>query len=403
MHTIKKWFWIVLFFIIPFPWIYMRFFMSHGESTHTALISGAAIISAAFLLSWIAEVSQKDIPQSLALAAVALIAVLPEYAVDMYFAWMAGKNPDYSQFALANMTGGNRLLVGAGWAFVIFLFYIKTKNKSVTLSRENGMEISSLIMASLYALLIPLKGNLSLIDGGFFILLFGFYIWKATKLGIHEPEIEGGPQQALSDLPDKARRIALLILFFFSGFVIFISAEPFAESLIATGRQFKIDEFLLVQWIAPLASEAPEFIVAGLFAFHGNPTAGMGCLISSKVNQWTLLVGMLPLVLSISAGSISHLTLDPRQTEEIFLTIAQSLFATAIISKMKITVTDAFLLFSLFITQLFITHELTRWIYAGVYCLLGALLIFTDKERRTNIRMFWQDFFKIPSYVKNGE
>ena len=67
------------------------------------------------MLSWAAEVAQLDIPQALALALLALIAVLPEYAVDMYFAWMAGKNPSYTAFATANMTGANRLLIGVGW------------------------------------------------------------------------------------------------------------------------------------------------------------------------------------------------------------------------------------------------------------------------------------------------
>ena len=34
--------------------------------------------------------------------------------------------------------------------------------------------------------------------------------------------------------------------------------------------------FLLVQWLAPLASEAPELLVAGLFAWRLNTNAGLG-------------------------------------------------------------------------------------------------------------------------------
>ncbi len=66
------------------------------------------------MLSWAAEVAQHDIPQALALTILALIAVLPEYAVDMYFAFQAGRNPgsNYGELALANMTGANRLLIG---------------------------------------------------------------------------------------------------------------------------------------------------------------------------------------------------------------------------------------------------------------------------------------------------
>ena len=85
--------------------------------------------------------------------------------------------------------------------------------------------------------------------------------------------------------------------------VIFACAEPFAESLVHLGEQAGIDTFLLVQWVAPLASEAPELIIAGLFAWRLNTSAGFGTLLSSKVNQWTLLVGSLPIVFAISAGS----------------------------------------------------------------------------------------------------
>ena len=62
-----------------------------------------AVIGAAFLLSWAAEVAQHDIPRSLALTILALIAVLPEYAVDMYLAWRAAEEPAvYGPLALVN-------------------------------------------------------------------------------------------------------------------------------------------------------------------------------------------------------------------------------------------------------------------------------------------------------------
>ena len=87
-----------------------------------------------------------------------------------------------------------------------------------------------------------------------------------------------------------------------------------------TGAAFGIDEFLLVQWLAPLASEAPEFVVALLFVWRGNASAGMRTLISSKVNQWTLLIATLPLVFSLGAGARPGCSLDPRQQHELWLT-----------------------------------------------------------------------------------
>jgi cation:H+ antiporter len=382
----KRWLWIALFIAVPIPWIIMKYCSLQADPLIVAIFSGGAIVGAAFLLSWIAEVAQMDIPQALALAAVALIAVLPEYAVDMYFAWMAGKDPSYCQYALANMTGSNRLLIGGGWAFVIFVYYLKSKKREISLEGQNSIEISSLLFASLYALILPLKNNLSIIDAFFFIMIFIFYLYNAMKCKVETPEISG-PHEAIAELPPAPRRSFLIFLFLFAGFAIYIAAAPFAESLIATGRHFKIDEFLLVQWIAPLASESPEFIVATLFALNGHPRAGIGCLISSKVNQWTLLVGMLPLVYVISAGKIQHLGFDPRQTEEIFLTTTQSLFALAIIAKGRVTVLDALVLFTLFITQLIFTHPLVRWIYSGIYCILFIGLLLFDRSRIENLKM----------------
>src|SRR5256885_11457972 len=101
-----------------------------------ALSSGVSIFGAAFLLSWAAELAQLDIPQALALAFLALIAVLPEYAVDIYFAWQAGKNPVYTAYATANMTGANRLLIGVGWAAVMIAFWLKSGVREMSLGRD---------------------------------------------------------------------------------------------------------------------------------------------------------------------------------------------------------------------------------------------------------------------------
>ena len=88
----------------------------------STVLPGLAIFGAAALLSWGAELAQLEISQALALAALALVAVLPEYAVDMYLAWKAAKDPVYTAFAAANMTGANRLLIGMGWSAVLLAY-----------------------------------------------------------------------------------------------------------------------------------------------------------------------------------------------------------------------------------------------------------------------------------------
>ncbi|HOQ29366.1 MAG TPA: sodium/calcium exchanger protein, partial [Armatimonadota bacterium] len=152
-----------------------------------------------------------------------------------------------------------------------------------------------------------------------------------------------------------------------------------------TGKHWGVDEFLLVQWLAPLASESPEFLVASLFALRGTPSLGLGALISSKVNQWTLLVAMLPLVFSISAGRPGGLILDARQEEEMLLTSAQSLFALAVILNFRMSIWEAFGLIFLFVTQLFFTDTHIRYAYAFAYIGLTVIVIARHPDRLRNL------------------
>ena len=303
------------------------------------VLYGLAILGSAFLLAWAAEVLQLDVSQGLALTVLALIAVLPEYAVDFAFASKAGQNPEkYAPLALANMTGANRLLIGIGWSMVVLLAawrmtriarrrgYTGEIDTDVHLERPHAIEISFLAIATLYSLTLPLKRTLTLIDAAILISIFGAFVWRIARAPSEEPHLVG-PARIIGSLPETQRRIAVGVMLAFAAGVIFACAEPFAESLVHAGEQAGVDTFLLVQWVAPLASEAPELLVAGLFAWRLQTSAGLGTLLSSKVNQWTLLVGSLPIVFAVSSASLHGLPLDSLQREELFLTAAQSVFA----------------------------------------------------------------------------
>lgn len=147
--------------LLPLQWISIRLLDIHLPPQWEAIAAGLSIFGAAFLLSWAAEVAQADIPQALALAFLALVAVLPEYAVDIYFAWSAGKDPAYIAYATANMTGANRLLIGLGWASVVATFWLKTRHRQVVLDRSRSIELLHLALATIYSFMIPLKGTLS--------------------------------------------------------------------------------------------------------------------------------------------------------------------------------------------------------------------------------------------------
>lgn len=376
--------WVGSSVILCFQWILLHWSGFHPAPEWQALSAGLAIFGAAFMLSWAAELAQLEMSQALALALLALIAVLPEYAVDMYFAWMAGKDPKYTAFATANMTGANRLLIGVGWATVVFTYWLTTRKKVVELESSHKIEILYLGLATIYSFVIPFKARLDVIDAFIFIGIFALYIRAASQAAHVEPELEG-PPEVIAGWPAPWRRISNVVLFLGSGYTIFISAEPFAEGLLATGRTFGIEEFILVQWLAPLASESPEFIVAILFAVRANPGAAMGTLLSSKVNQWTLLIGMLPVVYAVSAGRVTPMEMDTRQVEEMLLTAAQSLFAVAVLANLSFSLFEAVLIFLLFSTQLLIPDPNFRYYFSFLYIVLAVGLVALKRDSRQGL------------------
>ncbi|HEV7734046.1 MAG TPA: sodium:proton exchanger [Candidatus Binatia bacterium] len=352
------------------PGIVIRLTELHLSHPAEALLFGLSIVGAAFMLSWAAEVAQIDISAGLAIALLAFIAVLPEYAVDMVFAWKAGHavaafGPECRppgellespcSLALANMTGANRLLIGIGWSMVVFIAWYRTSKKGdtftgVALERSNSIELAFLAVATAYSLTLPLKTTITLLDALVLVGIFIAYTIRISTAPAEEPHLVG-PASYLGTFADSPRRTAVGIMFLFAAGVILLVAEHFAEALVATGRDYNISEFLLVQWLAPLASEAPELLVAGLYAWRLNTVAGLGTLVSSKVNQWTLLVGTLPIVFAIASGTLGGLPVEPRQREELLLTAAQSVFAVAILVSLSISKWEALTLFGLFWAQ----------------------------------------------------
>jgi cation:H+ antiporter len=302
----------------------------HIPPLEALFLFGGAVLSAAFILAWAAEALQVDIAKGLAMAVLAFIAVLPEYAVDLYFASMAAKNPVYAQYAAANMTGSNRLLIGVGWSVVALCsVYAALKKRDpntpkdpspgVTLGEGYGIDLVILGAATLWSLTMPLFEQIALWNGAGLlaavcVLRLAGVRWCRLRARADRRRPRAGQS------PKVRRRTSVALLLLVAGGTLIAAAEPFAEALIGTGERFGVDRFLLVQWLAPLASEAPELLVAIIFALHGHGSAGMAALLSSKVNQWTLLVGTLPIAYSVALGKPGALHLDARQVGELVLT-----------------------------------------------------------------------------------
>ena len=351
------------------------------------VLPGLAIFGAATLLSWGAELAQLEISQALALAGLALVAVLPEYAVDMYLAWKAAREPAYTAYAAANMTGANRLLIGVGWSAVLFAHWLRSRQRAIAVQPAQRLELLTLLLATGYAFVIPFKHTLSIVDTVFFLGLFACYIRAASRGHMAEPGLAGPPER-LALLSRPWRRAATVVLFLVPAYAILISAEPFANGLLHNARRLGIEEFILIQWLAPLASEAPEFIVAVMFAIRRNPTAGLGTLISSKVNQWTMLVGLLPMVYALSGGHLQSMHLDARQAEEIFLTAAQSLLAIVVLANLSFGLWEALLLLSLFLLQFIFPTTQIRLLLAWGYLAVTLAYLATPTFRRSARDLF---------------
>jgi cation:H+ antiporter len=426
-HAARQRLTIGLVALIAVPGLSLRFEAFHANHAMEALLFGLAVVSAAFMLAWAAEVIQLDISAGLALALLALIAVLPEYAVDFVFTWDAGdtferlgncgdvdaeNNP--CSLALANMTGANQLLIGLGWSAVVLVAAWRIKRlhgegqldrlhggtgKVFYLERTHAVEIAFLAIATVYGLTLPLRHTLGLIDAAVLVTIFGLYVVRIARAPAEEPHLVG-PASYIGAFTVARRRAAVAVLFVIAAGIILACAEHFAEALVETGTEYGVSEFLLVKWLAPLASEAPEFIVALLFAWRLNTNSALGALVSSKVNQWTLLVGTLPIVFAISSASSHGLPLNTIQREELFVTAAQSVFAVAVLASRSISVREAQTLLGIFVVQFVLQGVLTgdaeqvSRIGVGIfYLLIGAFVI--AQERRT-IPHLMRDGFRTP-------
>lgn len=375
--------WILLaaFACLGVPSVTMVFGGLHFHPILDAFIFGMGIVGAAFLISWAAEAAQLDVSASFAIAILALIAILPEYAVEAVLAWDAGQSyntasaivtPEMERVA-ANVTGANRLLIGLGWSAVILIFWIKRRS-SLNMANTMGLEILMLSVATAVTFLIFFMQQVHLIVAAALIALYLVYLWLSSTKESEEPELMG-PSFAIGEQSKLVRRLIVLGLFAYSAFVIVVAAESFVHSLVETGREFGISEFLLIQWVAPLASESPEIIIAVLFSLRANPIAGLTTLISAEVNQLTLLVGSMVGIFSLSAGELLSFPLNNMQSVEFLLTAAVSLLGVILVLPRVIGWKSGLILLVMFLAHLPFTETDQRMLFTYGYIAIAAVLI----------------------------
>ncbi|MGH9659864.1 MAG: hypothetical protein ACRD96_15045, partial [Bryobacteraceae bacterium] len=206
-----------------------------------------------------------------------------------------------------------------------------------------------------YVTLIWWKSSMSPLDAAMLIAIYVVYL---LVLGRMPPQDQEGIEE-LDRIPRAvvaARapvRVATIVaLFAGGGWLIYYAAEPFLGSLLAVSTAIGVPAFVFVQWVAPFVSEFPEKVSAFYWArtIEKAPMALMN-MVSSNINQWTLLTAMLVIVYSMSRGEPSVIHLDANQRLEILMTLGQSLVGALFLVNMRLAWWEASALFGLWALQ----------------------------------------------------
>ena len=326
------------------------------ESPQAVLWTAPAILLSAMLIAWAAESAQFFIAQGFALAILAWLQTLPEFAVEAVLAWR-----QQVPLLLANLTGALRLLTGLGWPMIYATAAYFHKRKygkplnEIVLEPEHCVEVVGLAAPLLYMTFVYFKANLTVWDGLALTLIYVAYLAVLSKMPPQEEEgiedLERIPRAIVTARP-AVRTASIIGLFVAGGLLIYYTAEPFLGSLLSVSAVLGVPSFVFVQWVAPFVSEFPEKVSAFYWARTvSRASMALMNMVSSNINQWTLLTAMLPVVYSFSRGSISPIPFDAQQELELLMTLGQSLIGMLFLVNMKLSWWEASVLFGLWFVQ----------------------------------------------------
>jgi cation:H+ antiporter len=332
-----------------------------ARAAQQALWTFPSVLGSAFVMAWAAEGAQFYISQGLALALLAWLQTLPEFAVEAVIAW----NGDVSLMT-ANFTGALRLLTGVGWPMIWIVFAVSERLRGGTgawpvieLDREHAATVAGLAPPLAWFGWIAWKGSLDLLDAGVLLALYAAYLVYVSRIPARESEdTEDQPRvvRAVLSWKEPARRLGVIGLFLLGGLGLYFTAHPFLESMKGLAITMGVAPFVFVQWVAPFLSEMPEKTSAFYWA-RSRGKAGMALMnmASSNVNQWTVLAAMIPIVYSIAQGRPSAIPLVEHRVE-IVLTLLQSALGVVLLANFRFHAHEALGLFGLWFAQFLVPH-----------------------------------------------
>src|SRR4051794_20130788 len=166
---------------------------------------GGAVVAAAFILAWACEAAQVDVAHGLVVAVVAFVAILPEYIVEVHFAF-SGR----ADYVTANLTGASRLLLGfcvsmPAIAALLPRSWRPERLAGLELAPQHRVELAILGLAAVWSLRIVVRGQMSLLDSVVLIALYALYLRLVSRAeGDGAPLV--GVSAALAELPAQSRR-----------------------------------------------------------------------------------------------------------------------------------------------------------------------------------------------------
>jgi cation:H+ antiporter len=361
------------------------------SSPWSAVWTVPCVLLASIVITWGAESAQFFVAQGFALAILAWMQTLPEFAVEAVLAWR-----QQTSLLLAGLTGALRLLTGLAWPMIYVTAAVVHRRNSgsplryIQLDTHHSAEVITLLFPLAYAMVIWWKASLALHDGAVLIVMYVIYLFILTRLppqGHEEIDELDVVPRTIVKAPRVQRIAAIFGCFLIGGALIYFTAEPFLGSLAALAGAIGIPTFIIIQWLAPIISEFPELLSTFYFARkEGEAAVALMNIASSNINQWTLLFAMLPIVFSMSRHEISTIPLDSQQQTELLLTIGQSLVASVFLINMEFAWLEAAAMFGLFAAQFvlpaIVGEQAKLWIAIAFFVWAGiAVLIMLYKRR----------------------
>jgi cation:H+ antiporter len=338
----------------------------------SAMWTFPSILLSSFVVAWGAECAQFYISQGLALALLAWIQVLPEFAVEAVIAW----HQDVPLMT-ANFTGALRLLTGLGWPMIWVVCAFARNGRGergfwrpIELDQEHAVEVVGLTPALLYFAWIVWKGSLGLWDAGVLLGIYASYLFVLQRIpprAHEEVEDAGAVPRAVLGLVSPWRPLAVVGLFVVGGAMLYLTAHPFLQSMIGLATMLGVSQFVFVQWVAPFLSEFPEFVTTSNWA-RSRGKAGMALMnmASSNINQWTVLAAMIPIVYSWSLGHPASVPLAAHRTE-VLLTLLQGALGVVLLANFNFQAYEALGLLLFWGVQFVVpdSRGVMCWAYGG--------------------------------------